>query len=172
MALLGVLNFRCSIVYPNKLSLFRSKLNISWKKEKKKREIKNNFFSHIFLAHFLWFGHIFPSHILWFIVFSWIWNLNLLEPLVDVLICRFQILPQLLFYFGVSNDVDSLDWATMVVYTCESSCEANVSYKEEFVWVQHSLSSVPWWLSIYLVEEKMFLLGVKFCLNENFVWLF
>ncbi|KAK9201904.1 hypothetical protein WN944_017113 [Citrus x changshan-huyou] len=56
---------------------------------------------------------------------------------------EFQILPQLLFYFGVSNDVDSLDWATMVVYTCESSCEANVSYKEEFVWVQHSLSSVP-----------------------------
>lgn len=56
---------------------------------------------------------------------------------------EFQILPQLLFYFGVSNDVDSLDWATMVVYTCESSCEANVSYKDEFVWVQHSLSSVP-----------------------------
>lgn len=92
--------------------------------------------------------------------------------MVDVLVCWFQILPQLLFYFGVSNDVDSLDWATMVVYTCESSCEANVSYKEEFVWVQHSLSSVPWWLSIYLVEEKMFLLGGKFCLNENFVWLF
>lgn len=56
---------------------------------------------------------------------------------------EFQILPQLLFYFGVNNDVDSLDWATMAVYTCESSCEANVSYKEEFVWVQHSSSSVP-----------------------------
>ncbi|KAH9730613.1 MYND-type domain-containing protein [Citrus sinensis] len=40
---------------------------------------------------------------------------------------EFQILPQLLFYFGVSNDVDSLDWATMVVYTCESSCEANAT---------------------------------------------
>lgn len=55
---------------------------------------------------------------------------------------EFQILPQLLFYFGVNNDVDSLDWATMVVCTCESSCEANVSYKGEFVWVQHSSSSV------------------------------
>ncbi|KAF5189995.1 Programmed cell death protein [Thalictrum thalictroides] len=49
---------------------------------------------------------------------------------------EFQILPQLLYYFGVKNDVDSLDWATIVVYTCANSCEANISYKEEFAWVQ------------------------------------
>ncbi|KAJ4727740.1 programmed cell death protein 2 [Melia azedarach] len=55
---------------------------------------------------------------------------------------EFQILPQLLYYFGVKNDVDSLDWATIVVYTCEASCEASVGYKEEFVWVQHSSQSV------------------------------
>ncbi|XP_021768815.1 programmed cell death protein 2-like [Chenopodium quinoa] len=47
-----------------------------------------------------------------------------------------QILPQLLYYFGVNNDVNSLDWATIVVYTCADSCEGNPSYKEEFVWVQ------------------------------------
>ncbi|XP_047312935.1 programmed cell death protein 2 [Impatiens glandulifera] len=49
---------------------------------------------------------------------------------------EFQILPQLLYYFGVKNDVDSLDWASIVVYTCENSCEGSSSYKEEFSWVQ------------------------------------
>ncbi|KAF5732622.1 programmed cell death protein 2 [Tripterygium wilfordii] len=59
------------------------------------------------------------------------------------MILEFEILPQLLYYFNVKNDVDSLDWAA--VYTCESSCEASVAYKEEFAWVQlHSPSaSVP-----------------------------
>ncbi|XP_015892022.2 uncharacterized protein LOC107426374 isoform X2 [Ziziphus jujuba] len=51
---------------------------------------------------------------------------------------EFQILPQLLYYFHVRNDINSLDWATVVVYTCEASCEASVAYKEEFVWVQLS----------------------------------
>ncbi|XP_059625631.1 uncharacterized protein LOC132268803 [Cornus florida] len=49
---------------------------------------------------------------------------------------EFQILPQLLYYFGVKNDVDSLDWATIAVYACESSCDASVAYKEEFAWIQ------------------------------------
>lgn len=54
---------------------------------------------------------------------------------------EFQILPQLLYYFGVKNDVDSLDWATVVVYTCEASCESSIAYKEEFAWVQLSTPS-------------------------------
>ncbi|KAK8946496.1 hypothetical protein KSP39_PZI006434 [Platanthera zijinensis] len=50
---------------------------------------------------------------------------------------EFQIMPQLLFYFGVKNELDSLDWGTIVVYTCSASCDASViSYKEEFAWVQ------------------------------------
>ncbi|CAI9775223.1 unnamed protein product [Fraxinus pennsylvanica] len=49
---------------------------------------------------------------------------------------EFQVLPQLLYYFGVQNDVDSLDWATIVVYTCEASCNGDSGYKEEFAWVQ------------------------------------
>ncbi|XVF30275.1 hypothetical protein REPUB_Repub16aG0042800 [Reevesia pubescens] len=53
---------------------------------------------------------------------------------------EFQILPQLLYYFGVKNDADSLDWATIAVYTCEDSCEG-VGYKEEFAWVQLSTST-------------------------------
>lgn len=47
-----------------------------------------------------------------------------------------QVLPQLLYYFGVKNDADSLDWATIVVYSCEASCEGSLAYKEEFAWVQ------------------------------------
>ncbi|KAI3852415.1 hypothetical protein MKW92_012731 [Papaver armeniacum] len=47
-----------------------------------------------------------------------------------------QIMPQLLHFFDVKNDVDSLDWATIAVYTCADSCETSVAYKEEFAWVQ------------------------------------
>jgi len=45
-------------------------------------------------------------------------------------------LPQLLYYFGVDNEVDSLDWASIVVYACEASCDASLPYKHEFAWVQ------------------------------------
>lgn len=47
-----------------------------------------------------------------------------------------QIMPQLLYYFGVKNDPDSLDWGTIVIYTCLASCESSISYMEEFAWVQ------------------------------------
>ncbi|XP_044491756.1 programmed cell death protein 2-like [Mangifera indica] len=55
---------------------------------------------------------------------------------------EFQILPQLLYYFNVKNDVDSLDWSTIVVYTCEGSCETSINYVEEFVWVQYSSQTI------------------------------
>lgn len=54
-----------------------------------------------------------------------------------------QILPQLLYYFEVKNDPDSLDWATIAVYTCAASCHGSLGgYKEEFAWVQLSSPSV------------------------------
>ncbi|GFY98690.1 zinc finger (MYND type) family protein [Actinidia rufa] len=56
---------------------------------------------------------------------------------------EFQILPQLLYYFGVKNDVDSLDWATIVVYACKASCEGSEPYKQEFGWVQLASQSAP-----------------------------
>ncbi|XP_021889230.1 programmed cell death protein 2 [Carica papaya] len=55
---------------------------------------------------------------------------------------EFQILPQLLYYFDVKNEVDSLDWATIVIYTCEASCGDGVGYKEELAWVQLSSPSL------------------------------
>ncbi|KAL3741568.1 hypothetical protein ACJRO7_017091 [Eucalyptus globulus] len=54
---------------------------------------------------------------------------------------EFQVLPQLLYFFGVKNDADSFDWATIAVYSCEASCEGAASYKEEFAWVQVSSPS-------------------------------
>ncbi|XP_057440552.1 uncharacterized protein LOC130732545 [Lotus japonicus] len=50
--------------------------------------------------------------------------------------CEFQILPQLLHFFKVDNEAGSLDWASIVVYACEASCDASLPYKHEFAWVQ------------------------------------
>ncbi|KAL9260383.1 Programmed cell death protein 2-like protein [Drosera capensis] len=35
---------------------------------------------------------------------------------------EFLIMPQLLYYFHVENEADSLDWATIAVYTCDAAC--------------------------------------------------
>lgn len=49
---------------------------------------------------------------------------------------EFQVMSQLLSFFHVENEQDSLDWTTIIVYTCLGSCDQNDSYMEEFVWVQ------------------------------------
>ncbi|KAM7274458.1 hypothetical protein ACFE04_016324 [Oxalis oulophora] len=49
---------------------------------------------------------------------------------------EFQILSKLLHFFRVKDEIHSVDWATIVVFTCKASCDASVSYKEEFAWVQ------------------------------------
>lgn len=51
-------------------------------------------------------------------------------------IFELQVLPQLLYFFNVDNTEGSLDWATIVIYTCEQSCHGDIAYKEEFPWVQ------------------------------------
>ncbi|KAJ7546214.1 hypothetical protein O6H91_08G029800 [Diphasiastrum complanatum] len=57
-------------------------------------------------------------------------------------IFEFQVLPQLLYYLGVQNNPDSLDWGTIAIYTCASSCSSlessstSIGYVEEFVWVE------------------------------------
>ena len=45
-----------------------------------------------------------------------------------------HILLQLLYFLQVKNVLSSLDWVTIVVYSCEKSCTAGVSkgYAEEF----------------------------------------
>eukprot|EP01018_Ginkgo_biloba_P009173 Gb_23348 [translate_table: standard] len=50
---------------------------------------------------------------------------------------EFQILPQLLYFFKVQNDIDSLDWGTIAIYSCAASCGVkSFGYVEEFAWVQ------------------------------------
>lgn len=55
---------------------------------------------------------------------------------------EFQVTPQLLYYLGVDkrieDSVDSVDWGTLIVYTCPNSCvtPATTSYATEFVWLQ------------------------------------
>ena len=48
-----------------------------------------------------------------------------------------QILPQLLSHLHLDiADAQSVDWATLVVYTCSKSCTTQDGYQAEFVWKQ------------------------------------
>jgi len=53
---------------------------------------------------------------------------------------EFQIMPQALTYLKLDKGVgvDSLDWGTLAVYTCQESCcsQEEPAYKTEFIWRQ------------------------------------
>ncbi|XP_031567317.1 programmed cell death protein 2-like [Actinia tenebrosa] len=50
---------------------------------------------------------------------------------------EFQIMPQLLNHLGVDSVEESIDWGTILIYTCTKNCESDtVAYHEEFVWKQ------------------------------------
>jgi len=50
---------------------------------------------------------------------------------------EFQVMPQLLSHLDVDEVGASLDWATVVVYTCSKSCDVpDYGYATEFVWKQ------------------------------------
>ncbi|GIY87076.1 programmed cell death protein 2 [Caerostris darwini] len=59
-------------------------------------------------------------------------------------IFEFQVMPQLLNYLPLNPDIellktgkDSVDWATLAIYTCSKSCEKGFEgYVKEFVWKQ------------------------------------
>ena len=48
----------------------------------------------------------------------------------------FQILSQLLNHLKVDTLEASVDWGTVVVYTCSNDCCPQTVYNEEFVWKQ------------------------------------
>ncbi|NXO75993.1 PDCD2 protein, partial [Sitta europaea] len=50
---------------------------------------------------------------------------------------EFQIMPQLLNHLQVDSLGESIDWGTLVVYTCAASCGGADQYLEEFLWKQH-----------------------------------
>ncbi|POI26550.1 hypothetical protein CIB84_009700, partial [Bambusicola thoracicus] len=49
---------------------------------------------------------------------------------------EFQIMPQLLNHLKVDSLGESIDWGTLVVYTCAENCGAENKYAEEFIWKQ------------------------------------
>ncbi|OXB65378.1 hypothetical protein ASZ78_017108 [Callipepla squamata] len=49
---------------------------------------------------------------------------------------EFQIMPQLLNHLKVDSLGESIDWGTLVVYTCAENCGAENKYTEEFIWKQ------------------------------------
>ncbi|NXU87610.1 PDCD2 protein, partial [Xiphorhynchus elegans] len=51
-------------------------------------------------------------------------------------IFEFQIMPQLLNHLQVDSLGESIDWGTLVVYTCADSCGGANEYLEEFIWKQ------------------------------------
>ncbi|XP_041280064.1 programmed cell death protein 2 isoform X1 [Onychostruthus taczanowskii] len=51
-------------------------------------------------------------------------------------IFEFQIMPQLLNHLQVDSLGESIDWGTLVVYTCADSCGGGSEYLEEFIWKQ------------------------------------
>ncbi|KFP80132.1 Programmed cell death protein 2, partial [Acanthisitta chloris] len=51
-------------------------------------------------------------------------------------IFEFQIMPQLLNHLQVDSLGESIDWGTLVVYTCADNCGEGDKYLEEFIWKQ------------------------------------
>ncbi|NWR05180.1 PDCD2 protein, partial [Paradoxornis webbianus] len=51
-------------------------------------------------------------------------------------IFEFQVMPQLLNHLQVDSLGESIDWGTLVVYTCADSCGGGNKYLEEFIWKQ------------------------------------
>ncbi|XP_071803557.1 programmed cell death protein 2-like [Asterias amurensis] len=49
---------------------------------------------------------------------------------------EFQVTPQLLIHLGVDSLENSIDWGTLIVYTCTKSCDEGAPYKPEFLWKQ------------------------------------
>lgn len=46
-------------------------------------------------------------------------------------------MPQLLNYLQVDSIEESVDWGTLVVFTCSESCSDGTSYLREFLWKQN-----------------------------------
>ncbi|XP_048699894.2 programmed cell death protein 2 isoform X2 [Caretta caretta] len=49
---------------------------------------------------------------------------------------EFQVMPQLLNHLKADSLGESIDWGTLVVYTCAENCNQANGYMEEFIWKQ------------------------------------
>ncbi|XP_041921070.1 programmed cell death protein 2 [Alosa sapidissima] len=51
-------------------------------------------------------------------------------------IFEFQVMPQLLINLKVDSTDASIDWGTLLVYTCANNCQQGNKYVPEFIWKQ------------------------------------
>lgn len=59
-------------------------------------------------------------------------------------IFEFQVMPQLLIHLKVDSTDASIDWGTLLVYTCADSCQQDNKYVPEFIWKQDfSMDQLP-----------------------------
>ncbi|XP_071441894.1 programmed cell death protein 2 [Hetaerina americana] len=49
---------------------------------------------------------------------------------------EFQVLPQMLSYLQMDDIGKSIDWGTLVIFTCSESCDSGPAYKKEVIWKQ------------------------------------
>jgi len=49
---------------------------------------------------------------------------------------------QLLNYLKLDSTGESIDWATLVIYTCSADCDLGGQYGKEFIWKQDFVSEV------------------------------
>ncbi|XP_022083186.1 programmed cell death protein 2-like [Acanthaster planci] len=49
---------------------------------------------------------------------------------------EFQVMPQLLLHLDVDSLGQSIDWGTLLIYTCAKSCKGVSAYLPEFLWKQ------------------------------------
>lgn len=50
---------------------------------------------------------------------------------------KHQIMPQLLYFLKLDTvSSPSIDWGTLLIYTCSNSCSTKSGYEEEFLWKQ------------------------------------
>lgn len=71
---------------------------------------------------------IFRCEISVFFISVYLWGYLLLTSV-------YQVLSQTLSYINIENGQNSLDWGTLIVYTCKKSCRIE-GYAREFVWQQ------------------------------------
>lgn len=55
-----------------------------------------------------------------------------------------KVMPQLLIHLKVDSTDASIDWGTLLVYTCADSCQQDNKYVPEFIWKQDfSMDQLP-----------------------------
>lgn len=81
-------------------------------------------------------------------------------------IFEFQIMPQLLNHLHVDSLGESIDWGTLVVYTCADNCGGGNKYLEEFIWKQDYSMGCTLWNWVIQLEYLIWFTVPLHCANR------